>query len=151
MGGELRTGVFDAFENAACKIVLLETGAHAADDFVPEFRIDFIVDAAVAEDHELTARGDDENQDAVAVGGVRDFQAREGCFSGAAHVADEKARDRDADFAGGAGLGLTDGVFEAHLVDQVHEFVARHHHEPLAPPPAWAALPPIAAVAGLRV
>src|SRR5215475_2972291 len=57
-------------------------------------------------------------------------------------TAPEKCSNRYADFPRGPMLRPPDRFFDPFAVDNLHQFLSRHYHDPLAPPPPDRPPPP---------
>lgn len=117
MLGEEIGGALDAEEEAGGEFAAFEVVGHRARQLRPEGRAAFLVDRGVAEDGEgVRARGDEE-EDAVAGGGVDHAEADELALGGGERVGDFFASDDDADLARGARFGGGDGGDDALVVE----------------------------------
>src|SRR6516162_4432101 len=58
-------------------------------------------------------------------------------------VSPEERRYRYADLPGRAMLRRLDRFFDLLAIDDLQQFLARHHHDPLAPPPPLRPPPPL--------
>src|SRR6185436_6430164 len=139
---ELLAGGADRFDDAIGELPSLKAVRQVRGDVVPEAGRHFLVDPAVAEDHEALLVAGDEEQDAVAQRGPGHAEALERPLR---HLADLAARlrlDVHADLARRLRLRLADRIDDTRLFEPGQELVLRHHQPPDAPPPPKLPPPP---------
>src|SRR5579872_3912493 len=96
----------DGLDDAFGEFVFLEADGQARGDVIPETGRHFFVDAAIAEDDEAMLLADDEEQHAIALGGLRHADSLERPFRPVPDVFPGTRLDVNADLAGGLALRL---------------------------------------------
>src|ERR1043165_4176480 len=133
----------DCVDDPLGELAVLEADRQLRGDVVPEAGRHFLVDAAVAEDHELVLLGGDEEQHAVARRRLRHAEALERPLRHEAEVAAAGLRLHVyADLARRRLLRRADRLDDARLVELRQELLLIHYQLPPAPPPPNELPPP---------
>src|SRR5262249_95587 len=117
-----------------------ESFGNNAHDAVPKFLSDAFMNPAIAQHHELPARGNDEEKHAVAIFCAGHAQPDERLLGSLVDVAPKQSCNGNPDLPQGGVFRLLFGFFDLYVVDVPDNFFVCPHHDPLAPPPP--ALPP---------
>src|SRR5436190_11737722 len=96
---QMIAGGGDRFDNPVGELAVLESDGQLRGDVIPEAFRDFLIDAAVAEDHELTRLASDEKQHAVAQIGLGHAEALESFLGEHADVGTGAALHVDANLS----------------------------------------------------
>src|ERR1700753_583470 len=140
---EMFGDAFDLLDDALGQLVRAKALRQRRGAVGPEACGNPFIDSTVAQDDELPLLGRDEEEDSVAMNGLRHADALEGPLGDAPQLAAGRTRlDVHADLAGRPLLGGTDRASDARLVERFDEFFLSHHQPPLAPPPPKLPPPP---------
>lgn len=125
----------DAAYQAPGEISGVKSFGDEGHDFLPKLWAHFLMNAVIPSHDQLAARGDDEEQHAIALFCVCDPQSSKSFGGGRFGAAPEERGDGDTDFPRRMLLGLRYRCFDSCAIEISHPLATCCYHDPLAPPP----------------